>query len=204
MSDGTKAQMTEGDEKFLRLLTMRVRAQYAAGHSSGLVGCIERPDGNLLIIDSNGYSTDEEREIFLNLIRYHSIRSASRRAAVLSESWGILGHDEKIMAEVQRYVENGGRVSQHPLAEEMVSIVIESDAGSTFQSFSIEKRENGGADLIEHGPPHIQTENHGAMANFHVKSALRIQSNVLNWMNQMDQVAGGLGGNISVEGPFAD
>lgn len=202
MSDNETKTMTEGDRRFMDALIKRTHEIYEAGGNIWPTAFIERPDGKTTVIDSEGFGSDQDRDIFLNIVRYNSVRLTSGRTAVVSESWSIMDHDEKTMAEVHRYIERGGRVSKHPLAREIVSIALESDAGTSLQMFIIERNANQSINLIER-PILVGLENAGAVSGFHVPSSNRIRSDLLRWMTLMDQTYGVLLNSNPVDDLYA-
>lgn len=99
------------------------------------------------------------------------------------------------MAEVATFLERGGRVSAHPLAREMVTITIESDAGLTLQMLSIDRRVPSMTALEPIGGPRFMPSadgwtNEGAIRAFHVPMAVRIRPDVVAWAAWMDANAG--------------
>lgn len=187
--------MTVGDKGFLEGLMQRTTAIYAARGGDQPVAYVEREDGRMAVLESNGLGNDAEKEIFLNLVRYHSVRCASRRSAIIAEGWAILGHDDETMMDVGRYVAAGNRVSKHPLAREYVTITVESDAGIVLQVMSIDRKVKDMAILVPEGGPRVMPwaesyESYGVLNNFHVRSVHRITPHVMQWAAQMDQHLG--------------
>lgn len=187
-----RESMTAGDIGFLDGLMARTAAIYAAKGGHYPIGYVERSDGKMAVIESNDIGSEAERTMFTNVLRYHSLRTASRRSAVVAEGWAILDHDEDTMREVAAYVERGGRVSQHPLAREIVTIIVESDAGITLQTMAIDRKAPGMAILTPEGDARFLSWDEGAgntgvVSGFHVRSAMRIRADVIAWGMEMDR-----------------
>jgi len=194
MTAAGEHRLTDGDKGFLDGLVQRTTAIYAAKGGHQPIAYVERSDGRMAVLESNGLATEHDKEAFLNIVRYHSIRCASRRAAIVAESWAILDHDhdDETMMEVARFIEAGNRVSQHPLAREFVTVALESDAGVALQTLAIDRRVRDMAVLTPEGGPRVMPwtegyESYGIFNNFHVRSAQRLNPGVIGWAAQMDR-----------------
>lgn len=158
-------------------------------------GALPGSPGDMLVLAMPQIGgTMEDKLDAMGIIRHHSIRLDSPRSAILAESWSI-DANEKTEREMQALHRQGKGMGDHPDAYELVMIVIESDAGATHASLSIDRRHDSMTVLELRDETTFVPRGAGSaqpmlLSDFHVPMSARIFPQVIAWAKEMDAVHG--------------
>lgn len=137
---------------------------------------------------------DEQRRLALANVRHCSYSLNSPRCAIIAESW-YLRIPEDQSEEIEKFMAEGKRIQEHPDAIEIVTIVVESDYGSTLIKMKIDRKHPEMTMLDAIGDavftPYADIVVMKNIASFfHVTSADKNNPDVIEWAKQMDIVFG--------------
>ena len=132
--------MTTAPEADLRLLEATADSALANYAQRGGFPpfCMMQTGGDtMLLIPSKGFPNQDAKYDFVNFLRYASIENQGLRAAFAMENWTVFSKDPADHALLEEIYARGGSMSEHPNVGEAITVIVESDAGTTMRMHRI-------------------------------------------------------------------
>lgn len=166
----------EADIAILSIAADTALGNYALNGGFHPFGVVETPAG-VVIVPSEGFSTQDEKIEFVNILRCISIEHSGRCSAIAMETWTMESAEDEDNALLEEIYKRGGSMSEHPKAGEAIFVIAESDAGTTTRMHRIVRDGEtatlapGEAQFI--GVEDMRSRASGLFSKFHVPTGLQ-------------------------------